>query len=43
MTEMYELGDRNAPRQCDECGKSAIVYVHEVGFRCGDCFATERA
>jgi predicted RNA-binding Zn-ribbon protein involved in translation (DUF1610 family) len=33
----YHLSDKNAPRNCGDCGDEATVYVHGRGFRCGDC------
>lgn len=33
----YRLSDKNAPRNCGNCGDEATVYVHGRGFRCGDC------
>jgi hypothetical protein len=33
----HHLGEHNADHSCDICNGEATVYVHENGFRCGDC------
>lgn len=33
----HHLGEHNADHSCDICNGEATVYVHEDGFRCGDC------
>lgn len=33
----YRLSEKNAPRNCGECGNDASVYVHNLGFRCSNC------
>jgi hypothetical protein len=33
----YRLSDKNAPRNCGDCGGIASVYVHNLGFRCSEC------
>jgi predicted RNA-binding Zn-ribbon protein involved in translation (DUF1610 family) len=37
QSEFHHLGEKNIDRRCDGCGSNATVYVHETGFRCGDC------
>jgi tRNA(Ile2) C34 agmatinyltransferase TiaS len=33
----YHLSESNAGRSCGLCGGRATAYLHEVGFRCGEC------
>lgn len=35
--DFKHLNENNSDRSCGICNGSATVYVHEVGFRCGDC------
>lgn len=38
MSGGFHLTEKNAPRNCGICGEAATAYIHDVGFRCGDCY-----
>jgi tRNA(Ile2) C34 agmatinyltransferase TiaS len=40
MTDGFALAKTNAGRSCAVCGDHATAYLHDGGFRCGDCEPT---
>jgi len=37
MSVGIELTESNAPWACSECNGEATAYLHDSGFRCGEC------
>jgi ribosomal protein S27AE len=37
MSRGWSLSVMNADRVCGLCGEQATAYLHDAGFRCGEC------